>query len=242
MESSENNNESQKMITIDIEYIDEYADQILLEDYEESPRDADRDISGKNRFLTYNAPPMHWCPRNAKDPEDYADLLSNPNREAERNHRENAMHAWIVDATYTIRKRHNSLGRDATDEERNDPNAIGLHMLGRTRYDPSCPTRTSATKGCTCTPDCKVPLYGAKLFRTNKRLSRRLGLIHPDLPSGRVGFYAQQRFGRDGGELQDLWYTLYVLRTELENPGLRAIAQALHYAHIWGPHGNLEED
>jgi len=216
MESSENNNESQKMITID------YGDQALLEDYEEIPRVSERRaISGKNRFLTYNAPPMHWCPRNAKDPKDYEDLLSNPNREAERNLREQAIHEIVVNLpnavpnlTNAIRKRHNSLGRDATEEERNDPHGIGLLMLR----------------------------HGKTLFRTSRRLSRRLGLMHPDLPDGRVGFYAQQRFGRDGGELQDLWYTLYVLRTELENPGLRAIAQALHYAHIWGPHGNLEED
>ena len=245
METSENNDESQRMD--DPRY---WSDQVLLEipdEHErlltkdfEIPRLPSRDINGRNPFLIYNAPPKNW----SIDPKDYEDLLSNPNREAERNLREDAIHDWIVDLTYTIRQRHNSLGLDATDEERNDPHAIGLHMLGRTRYDPSCPTRTSATKGCTCKPDCSVPLYGAKLFRTNRRLSRRLGLIHPIFnPSGRVGFYAQQRFGRDGGELQDLWYCLYVRRTELDNPGLRAIAQALHYAHIWGPNErDLEED
>ncbi len=214
IERSENNNESQIMETID------YGDQVLLEKYNEYPRIPSRDINS-HHFLIYNAPPAHW----ARDPKAKArivlDILTNPNRTPERNNRKKAIHNCIGDdpfclnLTYAIRRRHNSLGREATDEERNDPHAIGLLMLR----------------------------YGASLFRTNQRLSRRLGLIHPSLPSGRVGFYAQQRFGRNGGELQDLWYSLYVLRTELDHPGLRAIAEALHYAHICGPNErDLEED
>ena len=213
IERSENNNESQRMETLD------YGGNVILENYEENPIKRHPDIDGRNHFLIYDAPPAHW----ARDPKAKArtvlDILTNPNRTPERNNREQAIQHCIdghpLNLTTAIRQRHNSLGRNATDEERNDPHRIGLLMLR----------------------------YGASLFRTSRRLSRRLGLIHPSLPSGRVGFYAQQRFGRNGGELQDLWYCLYVRRTELDNPGLRAIAQALHYAHIWGPNErDLEED
>tara|TARA_B100001564_G_C20582548_1_gene643878 strand:+ start:164 stop:829 length:666 start_codon:yes stop_codon:yes gene_type:complete len=133
-------------------------------------------------------------------------------------YKQKQVHEWHRRLKRSYLGRVNSLGNDADDEVVNDPRKIVMLML-------------RADKGINCENN---DAYNSELVLFNTRkTSGKFGLISLERPENRPLLRPNGRFGRDGGDLQDLWSALALLRTSgCLDLTMQGLANAMFYAKL----------